>query len=70
MDIYLHWLSCRDVQGHLSYYWIPGKQNLVDYCTKHHPESHHREKIYEGFTPTFQIELLRSAKLQTKKRGR
>ena len=64
MDVSLHWLKCRDSQGHLRYHWRPGKQNLLYYCTKHHPSSHYIAKIYKVFTPTCQLELLQSAKVR------
>jgi hypothetical protein len=41
MDMIFHWLRCRDAQGQFSCNWRPGTQNLADYRTKHHPESHH-----------------------------
>jgi hypothetical protein len=41
MDMRFHLLRCRDAQGQIRYYWRPGKQNLADYRTKHHPASHH-----------------------------
>ena len=63
-----HWLRCRDAQGDFIYYYISGKHNLADYWKKYHPESHHIENRYELFTPTCQLELLKSAKAQTVKR--
>ncbi len=35
-----HWLHCCDSQGQFRYIWWPGMENLVDYWTKHYPESH------------------------------
>ena len=69
VDIRFHWLRCIDVQGYFMYYWRPLKQNLVDYWTKHHPESHHTVKRYEVFTPTCQLELLQIANTRTENRG-
>ncbi len=40
MDMRFHWLRDREVQGHRIYWW-PGKTNLADYFTKHHPPMHH-----------------------------
>jgi hypothetical protein len=40
MDMQFHWLCRRKAQGHVLIYWRPGKMNLADYFTKHHPPSH------------------------------
>ncbi len=37
MDMRFHWLRDREAQGQFRIYWRPGKTNLVDYFTKHHP---------------------------------
>ncbi len=42
MDMCFHWLRCRNTQGQFRYYWRLGTQNLADYFTKHHPETHHK----------------------------
>jgi hypothetical protein len=36
-----HWLCNREAQGQFRFYWRPGKTNLADYFTKHHPPTHH-----------------------------
>jgi hypothetical protein len=41
MDIRFHWLRDRKMQGQLKIIWRPGKTNLADYFTKHHPLAHH-----------------------------
>jgi hypothetical protein len=41
MDMRLHWLRNREAQGQIQIYWRPGKTNLADYFTKHHPPAHH-----------------------------
>ena len=41
MDMRFHWLRDREAQGQFRIYWRPGKTNLADYFTKHHPPSHH-----------------------------
>jgi len=41
MDMRYHWLRDREAQGQFRIYWRPGKTNLADYFTKHHPPSHH-----------------------------
>ena len=43
MDMRFHWLRDRERQKHLHFYWKPGKTNLADYVTKHHPAKHHQE---------------------------
>ena len=41
MDMRFHWLRDREAQGQFRIYWRPGKTNLADYFTKHHPPMHH-----------------------------
>jgi hypothetical protein len=41
MDMRFHWLQCREAQEQIRVYWRPGKTNLADYFTKHHPPMHH-----------------------------
>jgi hypothetical protein len=41
MDMQYHWLRDREKQGQFNIYWQPGKTNLADYFTKHHPPAHH-----------------------------
>jgi hypothetical protein len=41
MDMRIHWLKCREAQGQFRVHWRPGKTNLADYFTKHHPPAHH-----------------------------
>jgi hypothetical protein len=41
MDMRFHWLRDREAQGQFRIYWQPGKTNLTDYFTKHHPPTHH-----------------------------
>ena len=57
MDMQLQWLRCQYDQGHLRYYWRPGKHNLAKYWKKYDLASHHRENRYKVFTPTCQLEL-------------
>ena len=52
MDMRLHWLLCREGQHQFRYYWRPGKTNLADYFTKHHPPSHH-QNVRELFLTKF-----------------
>jgi hypothetical protein len=41
MDMHFHWLRNQEAQGQFRIYWHPGKSNLADYLTKHHPPAHH-----------------------------
>jgi hypothetical protein len=41
MDMRFHWLCNREAQEQFHIYWRPGKTNLADYFTKHHPPLHH-----------------------------
>jgi len=41
MDMRFHWLRDREAQGRFRIHWHPGKTDLVDYFTKHHPPAHH-----------------------------
>ena len=41
IDMRFHWVRDRVAQGQFVVYWSPGKDNLADYVTKHHPPSHH-----------------------------
>ena len=48
MDMRFYWLKDRESVNQFKYYWRPGKTNLADYWTKHHPALHHqvmREQI-------------------------
>ena len=41
-DMRYHWLKDRVARRQFNLYWAPGKLNRADYCTKHHPPSHHK----------------------------
>jgi hypothetical protein len=41
MDMCFHWLCNQEAHGQFRIYWCPGKFNLADYFTKHHPPAHH-----------------------------
>jgi hypothetical protein len=43
MDIKYCWLQDRVRQTQFDIYWRPGKDNLVDYHTEHHPAQHHQD---------------------------
>jgi hypothetical protein len=41
------WMNDRINQGQFNLTWAPGKFNLADYFTKHHPPWHHRQMRYK-----------------------
>jgi hypothetical protein len=43
MDMKYYWLQDRVRQNQFDIYWRPGKDNLGDYHTKHHPAQHHQD---------------------------
>jgi hypothetical protein len=43
MDMRYHWLADRVRQTQFDVYWRPGRENIGDYHTKHHPEQHHKD---------------------------
>jgi hypothetical protein len=43
MDMKYYWLQDRVRQKRFDVYWRPGKDNLGDYHTKHHPAKHHQD---------------------------
>jgi hypothetical protein len=53
MDMRFYWVRDRVQQQQFIVYWAPGKDNLADYFTKHHPASHHRlmRNVYLKPTP-------------------
>jgi hypothetical protein len=42
-DMRYWWMKDRIAQGQFNLMWAPGKFNLADYFTKHHPPWHHRQ---------------------------
>ncbi len=42
IDMRFYWVRDRVKQGHFIVFWAPGKTNLADYFTKHHPPKHHQ----------------------------
>ena len=46
-----YWIKERVKQGQFYIYRQPGKTNLADYFTKHHPTLHHRKMKYVYLTP-------------------
>ena len=52
-----HWIRCRVKQKQFCVKWGPGKENLGDDPTKHHPAAHHKKmrpiNLYvEGESPS------------------
>ncbi len=43
IDMRFYWVRDRVKQGHFQVFWAPGKTNLADYFTKHHPPKHHQQ---------------------------
>jgi hypothetical protein len=43
MDMRCHWLTDRVRQKQFDVYWLPGRENLGDYHTKHHSAQHHKD---------------------------
>jgi hypothetical protein len=42
IDMRFYWVCDRSEQNQFKIYWAPGKVNLADYQTKHHPGHHHQ----------------------------
>jgi hypothetical protein len=43
MDMRYHWQTDRVCKKQFDVYWRPGRENLVDYHTKHHSAQHHKD---------------------------
>ena len=50
IDMQFHWVKDRVKQGQFTIYWVPGRNNIADYGTKHHPASHHINMRESFFT--------------------
>ena len=44
MDMWFYWAKDRVSQGQIKAYWVPGRNNFVDYHTKHDSASHHAQQ--------------------------
>ena len=62
MDMHFEWLMDRERQGQFKFYWKPGKTNLADYFTKHHPPAHHRNVRGKFLTRFAELQRLRLEK--------
>ena len=52
MDMRFHFIRDRMLQGQFHIYWDPGKNNVGDYYTKHHPPSQNKlmkENVPQSF---------------------
>ena len=65
MDMRFEWLLDREQQGQFKIYWRPGKTNLADYFTKHHPPAHHRNVRGEFLTRIAELHKLRQEKAKS-----
>ena len=45
-DMRYHWLKDRIAQKQFNLYWSPGRTNIADYFSKHHPPAHHKLMRY------------------------
>jgi hypothetical protein len=43
IDMRFYWVRDRMKQGFLIIFWAPGKTNLADNLTKHHPPKHQQQ---------------------------
>jgi hypothetical protein len=43
MEMRYHWLTDKVCQKQFDVYWLPGRENLADYHTKHHSAQHHKD---------------------------
>ena len=66
MDIRFHWIRCRKVQMQFRHLWGPGRDNLGDYTTKHHPCIHNITVISMILTPLGKIKKSRARMAKTK----
>ena len=62
MDMQFHWLRDPEAQEQFCIYWRPGKTNLADYFTKHHPPSHHANVRSEFLTRVIDLAEARRQK--------
>jgi hypothetical protein len=66
MDMRFEWLLDREQKQQFKIYWRPGKSNLADYFTKHHPPSHHRNVRGEFLTRVAELQKLRQRNVSLK----
>ena len=64
MDMRIHWLRCRLLQGQFRHYWQPGPTNLGNYVTKYHAAIHHCPVRPTFLTLKLHQDLLRKLALQ------
>jgi hypothetical protein len=56
------WMKDRIKQKQFALLWAPGKLNLADYFTKHHPHWHHKKMRYQRMHTTYQPRSQRSTR--------
>jgi hypothetical protein len=59
MDMRYHCLTDRVRQKQFDVYWRPGRENLVDYHTKHHSAQHHKDMRHLILHETNSLQVLR-----------
>ncbi len=59
MDMRFHWLRDEKCQRQFRIYWQPGKLNYANFCTNHHPETHHCNMRKDFLTPHIVLEMSR-----------
>jgi hypothetical protein len=57
-DMRYWWMKDRIAQGQFNLRWAPGKLNLADYFTKHHPPWHHRKMRYTYLQKLFSLQSI------------
>jgi hypothetical protein len=66
-DMRYWWMKDRIKQGQFDLIWAPGKFNLADYFTKHHPPWHHRQMRYRYLQKlNCALQLVNTRQLQNK----
>jgi hypothetical protein len=56
-DMRYWWMKDRIQQGQFNLKWAPGKFNLADYFTKHHPPWHHRKMRFKYLQKAYSLQL-------------
>jgi hypothetical protein len=64
MDMRFHWLRDHEGQRQIKIIWRPGRTNLADYCTKHHPPAHHVNVRSEFLTKVKDLAEARRQRLE------
>jgi hypothetical protein len=59
MDMRYHLLTDRVRHKQFDVYWCPGRENLVDYHTKHHSAQHHKDMRHLILNQAHSLQVLR-----------